>query len=93
MKIISSYEYQLPDFLLPALFNADLSGLEDEDVKIFNKAEKEFQELVKINKGSNYTIDIHNNEDGSEQEPYFAHDPDFCPLACNVIDCSIHIFE
>jgi len=94
MKEITYYEFQVPDFLLSALFNGDLSGLEDEDVKLFEEAEKCFNSLMEENKGSSYILSIANNEDGGEQiDPYFTHSPDFCNLACNVFDCELHIYE
>jgi len=94
MKELTYYDFQVPDFLLCALFNGDTSGLEDEDLKYLDEAEKCFNDLMKEQKGSSYILSIANNEDGTEQiDPYFCTDPDFCNLACNVFDCQLHIYS
>lgn len=88
MKILNTYEFKLPEFLLPALINDDRTGLSDEDEKTFKKAEDTFKELTEENKGNYYTIDYGNND----EDAYFTWRPDFLNVGCNVVDIKVHIF-
>lgn len=85
MKILNTYEYRLPEFLLPALVNGDITGLSEDGEEALRKAESAFSDLVKEDKGSHYTIDY-------EGESYFSWNPDFIPAGCNVVDVKVHIF-
>ena len=74
MKIKNTYEYQFPSYALCALFNGDFDGLEDEDIKHIEK----FME-------DNNHIDVFDQTDTEDSEPYFCTSPEF-GLACNVVD-------
>lgn len=73
MKIKDQYDYQFPSYALPALFNGDLEGLDDDDIANFNR----FME-------QNKNIDVWEDKE-PDSEPYFCHYPEF-GLACNVVD-------
>ena len=73
MKIKNQYDYQFPSYALPALFNGDLDGLDDDDIANFDR----FME-------QNKNIDVWDDKQ-PDSEPYFCRDPEF-GLACNVVD-------
>ena len=88
MKEKAIYEFKVPSFLMVGIFNADISGYEDEDIELLKKVEGKFNDLVKENKGDHWTLDIL----GDDQEPYFTWSPDFINLGCDVLDCELYIF-
>lgn len=73
MKIKNQYDFQFPSYALPALFNGDLDGLDDDDIANFNR----FME-------QNKNIDVWDDKE-PDSEPYFCRYPEF-GLACNVVD-------
>ena len=73
MKIKNQYDYQFPSYALPALFNGDLDGLDDDDIANFDR----FME-------QNKNIDVWDDKE-PDSEPYFCRYPEF-GLACNVVD-------
>lgn len=73
MNIKNQYEYQFPSYALPALFNGDLEGLDDDDIANFER----FME-------QNKNIDVWEDKE-PDSEPYFCKCPEF-GLSCNVVD-------
>ena len=47
------YQYKIPSFYLSLIFNGDMSGLNDDDIKAWDKFEKNINDEFK-----NYTWDI-----------------------------------
>ena len=87
MKKKRTYEYMMPIHFMPAIINGDVSGLPEEDQKIYAGIintfttlcdEGEFWELV---------------EAEADSESYFSKNPDFIELGCNVCDVILIIFE
>lgn len=87
MKIIETYEFRLPTFLLCALINNDTSGLEEDDMEILKKANATFTKLAN---GRHWTISGWENSDNIK---YFSWQPDFTTLGCDVVDIELNIFE
>jgi len=81
-----AYNYQIPDFVLPAVYNADISGLDDDDCAIVEKYESRLNELKKQLGADHYTISI------VDDNPYFCAFPDFTRLGCDVYDCTVTFF-
>lgn len=87
MKLKTTYDYYLPDFMLCPIVNGDFSGLNDEDINLTNKAIDTFHKVMKKEAGTSYTIDIKN-----DSTPFFTWSPDFIAVGCNVYDISLNIF-
>ena len=79
LNVRHTYEYQIPDYALPALVNGDTSGLSEEDESALNTF------LAK-----EHYIDVWDIP--AESEPYFCSTPEF-GLACNVIDVNGIVFK
>lgn len=89
MKTAAEYEFKMPSFLLSAIYNGDVSGLNDEDIRTFNRVEQKAHDLMKKEKGSSYVWGM----DDPDQEPYFTWNPDFINLGCDVVDMQLVIFK
>jgi len=79
VNIKDTYRYQFPAYALPALFNGDDSGMEQEDI----------DNLEAFLKRESY-IDTWDCPD--EAEPYFTWNPEF-GLACDCVDIIGIIWE
>ena len=84
MKITHRYTYRIPDILLSAIFNGDISGLGQDDIDSLNK----FMDGID-DEFDHYTWDMPKDD----QESYFCRDNDVFNLACNVYDLDLVIFE
>lgn len=86
MKIAKEYEFRIPTFLLSALVNGDLSGLDEDDEKTYRRMIAKFEELAN---GLPYTT---SGWEDSDSTKYFSYQPDFCSLGCEVVDITLNIF-
>lgn len=80
------YTYRLPQHLICAIEYGDLEGLNEEDIKNLNTIHKEKHERLAAEKGKS----AHWNYG---DEGYFCHNPDFCDLACMVVDADLIILK
>lgn len=82
MKIKEVRTYQIPNYYLPAIFNADFSGLTDED-------ESKWEKFIKKEKIDNEKCVW---EMPSHLYPYFSCRNDIIQLGGDVIDLKLYIF-
>jgi hypothetical protein len=84
MKTVAEYtELKIPSYALSYLVNADASGLDDKDIAATdNYMLQYYKEAVKA--GGHVIFSP------SDQEPYFAHSPEY-GLPCDVVDCTVLI--
>jgi hypothetical protein len=88
MKKIEEYNFQMPSFLLSAVFNGDTNGLESEDdlEALHNIQKWIYGETDGTNRYAMWAI-----EDGAEE--YFCSAPDFAKEACYCYDVKLIIME
>lgn len=77
MKHKGVFEMEIPEWALCYLVNGDLTGLSDEDIKMVQDWEK-----------NNHVYDV----EALEEEGSFSWHPEF-GKACNVVKCSVFIYE
>ena len=84
MSKITCYEFTLPSFLVVPLEYGDLSGLEDEDVEVYNRLSETIDDIIRNENGTHYTIEY-------SDYSYFSYTPDFTKLGCDVVDAKVYI--
>lgn len=89
-KIIETYEYRVPLFIVCPIANADVSGIEDADIQVLDEFTEKLSELVKRERGTHYNIEWPENIDDAK---YFAYTNDVDRLAGDVIDIKVHIWD
>lgn len=85
MEIKEITPYRIPEIFLSAMFNGDISGLEDDDINKWNK----FEERIDSEYNS-YTWSIPEDD----FESYFTQFHDVPGiLACNCVDIDLIVWE
>jgi hypothetical protein len=82
-----SYEYCLPQFLIPAIEygTEGTEGFEDEDRDSFIRLQNDVKDLMVFHNSKSHTW-------AYEGEPYFSYSPDFCNKGCTVCNATLTIW-
>lgn len=84
MRIVDWTVENVPDYALPYLFNGDLDGLDEEDVKNVLDYEKALIDWRDEQEGYSWDIEL------MEEEPHFTNSPAF-GLPCMAFECKLMI--
>ena len=87
MKIIEVKMFKVPDFLIPALEDGDITDFTSHDESILKTANEEFEELCC--EGEHYLL----SKVKAKQKPYTCDKPDFTKHKCNVYDLLLTIYK
>ena len=86
MKIISIHKFKIPEFLLTALYDGDITDFDENDLIFLRNA----NEIIKnLKEKDNQYIVIGK----PKKEKYFTHNPDFIDLGCDVYDINVTVLE
>lgn len=87
MIIVNVHKFKIPDFLLPALHDGDITDFTSHDEDILKTANKEFEELC--SEGEEFIV----AKLKSGQKAYPCDNPDFTKHRCKVYDLLVTIFK
>ena len=83
MILVSVHKFKVPEFLLPALYDGDISDFDDRDIAVLDAANLTFKQLCS---GKEYFV-----VGKPKSEKYFTHNPDFINLGCDVVDINVSV--
>ena len=85
MKLITKYEdINFPSWALCALLNGDITGLNDDEIKMIDSFSAEWMESAKIDGGTHFGQD-------TTGESYFSSNPEF-GLDCDCYSMTVYIW-